>query len=103
MGEEDDGPKAVDVADIKSLETRVAAMRRLGVTSWGGIALGPVPQLLPSEPYVPKEPRPASAFEVHMKYWGRMRRSSGAPLPDCSKHCPCGGWKLNNDPGSVGG
>ena len=30
--------------DISSLEARVAKMRALGVTKWGDIELGPVPQ-----------------------------------------------------------
>lgn len=32
-----------DPTDIPSLEARVAAMRRLGVTRWGDIELGAVP------------------------------------------------------------
>jgi hypothetical protein len=33
-----------DPTDIPGLEQRVEAMRRLGVTEWGSIKLGPVPQ-----------------------------------------------------------
>ena len=32
-----------DPTDIPGLEQRVAAMRRLGVTAWGSIKLGPMP------------------------------------------------------------
>lgn len=33
-----------DPTDISDLEQRVAAMRRLGVTEWGSIKLGPDPR-----------------------------------------------------------
>ena len=80
----------VDQADIKSLETRVVAMRRLGVTSWGGIELGPAP----SVPLPEVKARPPTKGEVHLQFWSKLRRSSGARIPACSAQCACGAWRM---------
>ncbi len=45
-----------DPADIPGLEQRVAAMRRLGVTKWGDIELGPMPQEAAKEETQSKSP-----------------------------------------------
>lgn len=44
-----------DPTDIPGLEQRVAAMRRLGVTEWGSIKLGPMPQPEATETQQPKK------------------------------------------------
>ncbi len=80
----------VDQADIASLETRAAAMRRLGVTSWGGIELGPAPTV----PMPEVKARPPTKGEVHLQFWSKLRRSSGARIPACSAQCACGAWRM---------
>lgn len=124
MGEEDDGTKKVGIAEweamadraesffgldrtkgstrfearalgesdeeVAALETRVAAMRRLGVTKWDGIELGPAPTV----PLPEVKARPPNKGEVHLQFWSKLRRSSGARIPACSAQCACGAWRM---------
>ena len=129
MGEENDGPKAVEgyhpdgskkvdfvgasrfadavvrmqapaIEDFRAnlraqieeakLEASVAAMRRLGVTKWNGIELGPAPAV----PLPEVKARPPTKGEVHLQFWSKLRRSSGARIPACSAQCACGAWRM---------
>lgn len=72
-------------------------MRELGVLEWDGIRLDPAWREPPPE-VRKQEPEP-DLGERHERYWRRVVRSSGASVPPCNKHCPCGGWREHGDAG----
>lgn len=76
-----------EMRDLESLRAAVAVMRELGVTRWGDIELGDVPPPPPD----PDETRPETPQARHNKFWRRVTRSSGAPIPECLPGCRCGG------------
>jgi hypothetical protein len=81
-----------DTQAIESLHHRVAAMRRFGVVKWNGIELGAEPR----GPVTPIKARPMTKSEVHLDFWSKLRRSSGARMPPCSAKCACGAWRMSD-------
>ena len=77
------------------LEVIVPVMRRLGVTEFGAIKLGPTPDerevVAELEAKLEEEGGEEERARLrHVRYWSRMVRGSGAGIPPCTPPCACG-------------